>query len=155
MAFPNISLICFLKKKHFAYDTFYGIPNAVKDIDTFKHSKEGDNPFGGISFKWVKEFLNLPNIKIRKGIFPDSVKKMEMNKKYCFVHIDGDTYKTTIDGLEFYFDKIISGGVIIVDDYGNDGTPGVTKAIKEFCNKKNIRFEIPTSGQCKIKKTVK
>jgi hypothetical protein len=43
-----------------------------------------------------------------------------------------DIYEPTIFALKFFDDKLVSGGVILMDDYGFDTCPGIPKAVKEF-----------------------
>ena len=41
--------------------------------------------------------------------------------------------KSTIDALNFFFPRLLKGGIIIFDDYGNTGYPDTKKQIDEFC----------------------
>jgi hypothetical protein len=44
------------------------------------------------------------------------------------VDLAGPTEKS----LEFFFCRLVPGGVIIVDDYGFASCPGVTRVVEEF-----------------------
>lgn len=79
----------------------------------------------------VLERMKYPsNCKIIKGTFPDTVTNIE--EQYCFVSIDADFYQVTLDGLKYFYPRMVNGGYIMVHDYNDDELFGVKKAIKEY-----------------------
>lgn len=127
------------------FDTFEGLPDCLIPED-IKH----DQYVGGCAadIKFVED-LKLDNVKIIKGVFPDTSDVIK-DKKFSFVHIDTDIYKSTIDSLEFFFPKMTSGGVIIIHDYPHH--PGVMKAADEFLKDKNVELTQSGIRQLIIKK---
>ena len=85
-------------------------------------------------------------MNIVKGTFPESGKGI-IDKKFCFVHLDVDLYKSTIDSLRFFFPKMVEGGIILIHDYHSDG---IQKAFKEFKNENNIYLIELTGSQAMI-----
>ena len=134
----SAKLICEAKKKRnlFLFDTFEGLPD-VSNIDTHFGKKFWDkNQFNNTSEEQVRTFLkDYDNVKIVKGIFPDSVEHIE-NTKFSFVHLDVDLYKSTIDCLRYFFPRMINGGIILIHDFHTDG---IKKAIKEFSSENPIQ----------------
>ena len=55
------------------------------------------------------------------------------------MHIDVDIYEPTKIILDKLFDKVVDGGIIILDDY--KVFPGETKAVDDFIKNKNINIE--------------
>ncbi|HEY3331669.1 MAG TPA: TylF/MycF/NovP-related O-methyltransferase [Capsulimonadaceae bacterium] len=53
-------------------------------------------------------------------------------ERFSFVHLDADIYESTVNGIEWFYPRTNSGGVIVVHDYASPITPGVTKAIDDF-----------------------
>jgi O-methyltransferase len=98
-------------------------------------------------FQKVKQKLKkYPNVHIYKGIFPETGVSLK-NKKFAFVHLDVDIYKSTKNCLEFFYDKLPKGGIIISHDYH---AKGVRKAFDEFFKNKNEQIiQLPLS-QCMI-----
>jgi O-methyltransferase len=43
-----------------------------------------------------------------------------------------DIYRSTLDGLRFFYPRLVRKGVIISHDYGNKTAPGVKQAFDEF-----------------------
>lgn len=117
----------------FVCDSFEGLPEPMeKDIDDKPRHKKGDFIS---TYAEVKEFLQpfYFRTQIIKGFFPDELIHHEMyDKKYSFVHLDVDLYQPTLDCLEFFYPRMLKGGIIVTDDYKWIATPGVERAFTEF-----------------------
>lgn len=133
----------FKDKKIYLFDTFSGIPQVDNKVDLHK---EGD--FSDTSIENVSNYLagNI-NLIFRKGFFPETTKGIE-NETFCFVHIDADIYESIANGLDFFYGKMVNGGVIIIDDYGGKHCPGVKKAVDEFSDNRKIKPIITAKAQC-------
>jgi hypothetical protein len=65
--------------------------------------------------------------------FPD-----EPDARYRFVHLDVDVYQPTRDSLEYFYPKVVPGGIMVCDDYA---WPGARKAVEEYCARVGASFE--------------
>lgn len=105
----------------------------VSTIDSIrnrlKNSGVGDN------------FLN-NNVKLVEGFFDDSLRNFEIQKKIFFLHLDVDLYSSYKTCLEYLWDQVIDGGVVVFDEYKDPKWPDAKIAIDEFFNKKGIRVEL-------------
>jgi O-methyltransferase len=136
--------------KIFGFDSFEGMPNITKeDIGAYNKSdpltgggKVGDNLSGGIQnvYKTFKTLnLDMNNVTLIKGFFNETLNKDENICKIgeiAILRLDGDWYESTKICLEKLYDKVIIGGLIIIDDYGH--WVGAKIAVDEFRNKYNI-----------------
>ncbi len=52
--------------------------------------------------------------------------------RFCFVHIDVDLAQPTRDAFDFFYPRMVSGGLIVCDDYGFETCPGARRAMDEF-----------------------
>lgn len=112
----------------YSCDSFEGLPDADKSIDL--HNK-GD--FNDVVYENVKQFLDLPNVRVIKGFFPNQELHKDMyDKEFSFVHLDVDLYKPTLECLEFFYTRMVKGAILVSDDYLWRNCPGVEKAFKEF-----------------------
>ena len=105
----------------FLFDSFDGLPE-----DWNNNFKKGD-------FR-LKQVPNLPaNSKLYKGLFKDTIQKFvcDYKKPLSFIHIDSDLYSSAKEVLFSLNDKIISGTVILFDEYPR----GENLAFKEWMNK--------------------
>jgi O-methyltransferase len=127
------------------FDTFKGIPE-VEEIDVGKYAVgQFDASLEAVT-NYLKDY---PNVFFYKGIFPTTVKPVE-GKTFSFVHLDVDTYKSTLSCLEFFYSRMSAGGIILSHDYLM--AFGVTKAFDEFFEEKLEPIISLTGRQCLIMK---
>lgn len=136
----------------------FGKPVEIHSIDTFEGhpdeiAAEDDShwpgKFGDTSFEEVQKYLSVfPNVIVYKGRFEDRCAELK-NEKFCFVHVDVDIYAPTRAGLEFFAERLLLGGVMVVDDYGFTTCEGSKQAVDEFAAKQRnyLKFHLET-GQC-------
>jgi Macrocin-O-methyltransferase (TylF) len=123
-----------LGKRLCLFDSFQGL-SAPADID-------GDYWHAGAlasEVDVVKAALALlgpvPFVEFYKGWIPDRFPEVA-DRRFCFVHIDVDLYQPTLDSISFFYPRLESGGMILLDDYGFQSSPGVTAAVDEFMSGK-------------------
>ena len=79
-----------------------------------------------------------------KGWIPMTLQKIPDNLFFSFIHFDLDLYEPTKHGLEFFYDRLNTGGMIVFDDYTFTTCPGVKLAVDEFFeNKKENVILLP------------
>ena len=140
-----------LDKKIYAYDTFDGMsePEVVdKDYknnlaqvlmnENVKSSKN-DNIHCFSSYdevhQNVNKFSNTSNVKFIKGKVEDTLKiKSNLPAEISILRLDTDFYSSTKIELETLYERLVSGGILIIDDYGH--WQGARKAVDEFFTKK-------------------
>ena len=85
------------------------------------------------------------NCIYNQGYIPDSFANSDNPNELNWLHIDLNAASPTKAALEFFYDKIISGGVILFDDYAWHGQSETKLVIDEFFhNKSGILQPIPT-----------
>lgn len=90
--------------------------------------------------------------KYYKGWIPARYPEVK-DKKFNFVHIDVDLYQPTRDTLEFFYERVSPGGVIICDDYGFASCYGARKAMDEFmADKPESLIHVPTGQSLVVKR---
>ena len=98
-------------------------------------------------YQLSKIFFGSSQVEIVHLSSEDMTGKEIIDKKFCFVHLDVDLYKSTIESLRFFFPKMVLGGIILIHDYHSDG---IQKAIKEFKNDNQIHLIELTGSQAMI-----
>lgn len=76
-----------------------------------------------------------PRIELVEGNIVDTVPSyVERNQglKIKLLHLDCDMYEPTMAGLRHLYDRVVRGGVILLDEYGLPEFPGETAAVDEF-----------------------
>lgn len=118
---------------------------------------EYDNPiYDATNNSWVYKFKtdlestkdNLKkytNIEYHKGWIPEV---LTLDTKISLLNLDLDLYQPTKDCLEYFWDKVVDGGVVISDFHDGVAT-GAEKATRDFF--KNIRdIEVLPTGKAII-----
>lgn len=135
------------------FDSFEGL-SEIQHIDTPQDRKQNNEKVQKIfacDKNTVQQNLNeFSFIKYYKGWVPERFPEVE-KLKFAFVHVDVDLYQPILDCFEFFYPKLIAGGVIVFDDYGAAQFPGAKKAIDQCLTKFNDAFFVPLpSGQAFI-----
>jgi hypothetical protein len=66
--------------------------------------------------KVTRKFADYPQVRILKGAIP-GVFSLGMPERISFLHIDLNNAPSEIAALEALFDRVVPGGIIILDDY--------------------------------------
>ena len=118
-------------RKLYLFDSFSGLPKQVIREDCDGKVRPQTVKFDNTSKQEVIKYIEgNSNVDVREGIFPETASGLE-NETFSFVHLDADLYKSTLDGLNFFYPKLSPGGCLIVHDY-NHNWDGVKKAVDEF-----------------------
>jgi hypothetical protein len=138
-----------MKRKFWLYDTFAGLAEKYSDgspVTAEEHNKAN-------LFEFVTErFSPYENVNIVQGMVPDSF-EINVPEKVVFLHLDMNSYQAEIGALEVLWNKIPTGGIVILDDYGFYDF----KAQKEhedawFGRHQHSILELPTGQGLVIKK---
>jgi|WetSurMetagenome_2_1015567.scaffolds.fasta_scaffold305803_1 O-methyltransferase len=122
-----ISRIKIRDKKLFLFDTFRGLPQPAACDRRFSKGE-----FGDVSESEVREYLEGdPSVVLTTGVFPQSAPRTLDEESFCFVYLDVDIYSSNYEALSFFYPRMVSGGVIVLDDYGLSGS-GVRQSTDEF-----------------------
>lgn len=117
-------------KTHFVLDSFEGLSDP--DVSDGSHWQQGDLSVTEQSFiKNMRNFRPNEHYEILKGWIPHRFSDIE-DRKFSFVHIDVDLHQPTKDSIEFFYQRMEPGAILLCDDYGFDTCPGATKAVNDF-----------------------
>ena len=136
------------------YDTFEGMPDPTGvDVDVDGKAAADrlalDESLKNQSHVWAiaeieevrrnLESTGYPasNVKMIKGMVEETIPAM-LPEKICILRLDTDWYESTKHELEHFYDRVVPGGVVIIDDYGY--WSGARKAVDEFLEKRAERI---------------
>ncbi|MEM5494316.1 TylF/MycF/NovP-related O-methyltransferase [Hoeflea sp. AS16] len=143
-------------KKVFGFDTFGGFPElSQKDGD---EDTSVDKRTGGLSSSsFLDEFRLLLELHNEDSVIPANRGsiiignivetlpewlKTNSEARFCLINIDVDIYEPTYAILEHCWDRLVPGGVLILDEYATSKWPGETKAWDEFSATRNESLPI-------------
>jgi len=72
-----------------------------------------------------------PFISLYRGWIPERFGEVE-DRQFKFVHIDVDLYQPYVDSIEFFYPRLLEGGILAFDDCGSAGFPGARRAVEEL-----------------------
>lgn len=133
-----------LPKKFYLMDTFQGMDEAYSTEAEMKRS----DTMGYVDvYEQVKNtFKNFPNVELVKGPIPDTLSLVPSNA-IAYLSIDMNCVAPEIAALEYFWDKVVPGGIIVFDDYGFPGHEQQKHAHDAFAVKKGIAILALPTGQ--------
>jgi O-methyltransferase len=153
-----------LKRKEFTgadfhlVDSFEGFPEPrSEDFITVNRGKHGtarapafQQGDAAASLEHVRRVLrDFPGVHFHQGFIPQVLSGLP-ETHWAFVHIDVDLHQPTLESLEYFYPRMIKGGIVICDDYGSELFPGARKAWDQYCNGHDIPFVVLGTGQSVI-----
>jgi hypothetical protein len=74
---------------------------------------------------------------VTKGWFDETLPRFESDRPIAVLRLDGDWYDSTICCLRHLFDKVMPGGLVIIDDYYD--WDGCAAAVHDFLAERKAR----------------
>jgi O-methyltransferase len=84
-----------------------------------------------------------PKVRLVKGWFDKTFPHTTIDR-IAILHVDADWYESVRVCLETWFDRIVPGGFLVLDDYGR--WPGCTQAVDEFLAARGLPPLEPTGN---------
>lgn len=124
--------LCGIGDPVYLCDTFRGVVKAGAEDTIYKNREHADTSRIEVE-AFVRERMKLDNVRILEGVFPDEtadqIESQEARFRLC--HIDVDVYQSAKDVMNWVWDRMVVGGVVVYDDFGFYGCEGVAKAVNE------------------------
>ena len=121
------------------FDTFEGFP--VKDVEIEQEQGFSGAKVGGFAETTediVEKRLPCPEQAVfHKGYFPATFRSC-MEKTFAFVSVDADLYAPTAAALPLFWDRLSTGGAMLIHDVNSMQYTGAGKAVREFCTEKGL-----------------
>lgn len=140
-----------MNKKYYLLDTFSGMdPDYSSEEEMIRSQNMG---YTKDIYESVKStFKDFHNVELIKGAIPETLKDVHSGK-IAFLSIDMNCVAPEIAAMEFFWEKVVTGGIILLDDHGFPGHDNQRNAHNDFAKRHNtIILPLPT-GQGMIIKT--
>ena len=143
-------------RKIVGFDVFGKFPiheNANTEDKQFIYKYEEDCG-DGLDIEELEQILTskgFPNTELHKGDVFETIPEYLNNypqTKLSLLHLDMDTYHPTLFALDQLWDRLSSGGALILDDY--NAVAGATNAIDEFLEKRGIKENLRKTNFYKV-----
>ena len=128
------------------FDTFDAFPESEDPVEQSYVDKftaaAGSFSLDTKRLQEILSFKNITNVTLVEGdinhTVPEYVRRYP-HLKIALLHIDTDLYKPAATAFRVLYDHVVSGGIIVLDDYGT--FPGETRAVDEFLNDSALKIE--------------
>jgi O-methyltransferase len=148
-AFLSTSVMTYLDfksmsdRKFYLFDTFSGlVPEMVTPEDRAAYRNEYLDCYEFVR----RSFENYPNVVIVRGPVPDTLSCVDIGK-VAYLSIDMNCAKPELEALRYFWPKMESGGIIVLDDYGFSGHESQKRAADEFAVSVGVRVLSLPTGQ--------
>jgi len=111
----------------FLCDTFTGVVNAGDQDSAYVGGEHADTSLSTVLD--LVAGLNLENVEVLQGIFPESTGARIQDRRFRMCHIDVDVYESASHVFEWVWPRLVPGGVVVFDDYGFYSCGGVTRMV--------------------------
>jgi hypothetical protein len=124
-----------------AADSFEGMPVPENESDGWDLSdvEELQISIEEVKRNFARFGLLDDQVAFLKGWFKDTLPAAPI-KRLAILRMDGDLYNSTMDSLANLYDKVSTGGYVIVDDYKH--WPGCRRAVHDFLHGRHLNPEI-------------
>lgn len=116
----------------YLFDSFEGLsPPSVKDRANEWLPQWHSGDMAASELEARNNLHEFSNLHFMKGWIPERFEEISY-LRFKFLHIDVDLYQPTWDSLAFFYERMVPGGIIVMDDYGYENCPGAYLAANEF-----------------------
>lgn len=103
-------------KKYVLMDTFQGLDPRYSSPGEIEKQKRYDHDMYGQVLQTFQGF----NVQVVKGPIPDTLPQADV-QQVCFLSIDMNAVQPEVAALEFFWPRLVRGGVVVLDDYAFPG----------------------------------
>ncbi|SRR5579871_6695318 len=148
----------------FLFDTFAGHPRPNPERDLKEHYEfwlqrrrtDQSSSWAEVTLEEVRGNLSstgypLDRVKFVKGIVQETI-PAAAPEAIALLRLDTDWYDSTAHEMHHLYPRLVPGGVLILDDYGE--MPGQKQAVDEFCERSGVKLllnRIDASGRIAVK----
>jgi len=135
-----------LNKTFYLLDTYQGlVPEQITD----KEHKAGVGAYLGNYtdvYEQVLATFKPFRTKVIRGAIPATLPQCDASQ-VCYLSIDMNVVAPEIAAIHYFWDKVVKGGVIILDDYGFPKHIEQKRAFDQFAREKQISILALPTGQ--------
>ena len=125
------------------FDTFAGLADVSAEDTHWGVSFFKSGSYTASREQVAKYLAAYSDVRLVEGFFPESAGDAAA-RQFSFVHLDVDTYGSTLASLQFFWPRMTPGGIIVSHD---SHAQGVAKAIGEFVAETGARSFGTTCSQ--------
>lgn len=137
-----------LPQQFYLLDTFNGLvqeqfSEQENALGLYEHYKDH---YGDCYEVVKKTFAPYKNVKLIRGMVPDTLSQIDSDK-IAFLSLDMNCAAPEVQAIEYLWDKLVPGAVVLLDDYGWDLHIEQKNALDLFAKEHNHDILLLATGQ--------
>jgi O-methyltransferase len=130
-------------RRFYLLDTFRGIPDEFRSLAAAGCAEA----WGDCHDQVVRTFRDFANVIIIRGTVPDTLAQVP-SEQVCYLSLDMNCAEPEIAAAEFFWDRLVPGAVVLLDDYGYSPAYHRQKeAFDAFARRRNVPILLLPTGQ--------
>ena len=131
-------------RRFFLIDTYAGIPEETlvgdpnRDLLASRYEESYEHV--------LRTFAEFPNAVVVRGTVPGILPEVA-SEKVCYLCIDLNTVDASIAAVEYFWDRLVSGAPVVLDDYGQTFFAGMGDAFDDFARARGVEILSLPTGQ--------
>jgi hypothetical protein len=134
-----------LSKRFFLLDTYEGLVERYISEEEKAHGVRAGE-YGPCYDAVVQTFSPYSNVRIIRGAVPGTLGQVDA-ERIAFLSLDMNTRDPEIAAAECFWDRLVSGAVIVLDDYGQRKHVEQKRAFDEFTRRRRVHVLSLPTGQ--------
>jgi hypothetical protein len=131
-------------KDFFLFDTYEGIPEEQAKEGEKDQVRASELTYEDCYDVACRNFEPFPRAKLVRGKVPDTLNSVDIDE-ICYLSIDMNIVEPEIAAIEFFWDKLVPGAPVLLDDYGWLPHALQKEAMDRFASEKGVKIlNIPT-----------
>ena len=135
-----------LDKSFFLFDTFRGIPEAQMSARERPDRLISNTKYPDVFERATRNFAPFPRAKLVRGLVPDTLSSVTIDK-VAYLSLDMNIAYPERKAIEYFWPKLVPGGVVVLDDYGWAGYDDQKKTMDEFARQVGVEIWTLPTGQ--------
>lgn len=136
-----------LEKKFYLLDTFKGLdPQQISDEEKKAGIESYLKGYRDVFAEVQQTFAPYKSVQLIRGLVPDTLPECN-STKICYLSLDMNVVMPEIAAINYFWDKIVVGGVLLLDDYGFPQHIHQKDAFDVFAKEKGVQILCLPTGQ--------
>jgi hypothetical protein len=138
------------ERNFFLFDTYCGlVDELVTEHDKAAYYNEYTDVYAFVR----NAFADYPNVHVIRGVVPDVLPTVDI-ERVAYLSIDMNCRAPEVAAVEYFWPKLVRGGIILFDDYGFSGHEAQKEGADQFAQSVGTKvLSLPTGQGLLIKHT--
>jgi len=134
-------------KSFYLFDTFEGVPESQMSSNERKWAIEHTrNAYEECYEAAKRNFASFPRAELIRGRVPETLSQAQI-ESVCYLSIDMNIAVPELAAMEYFWDKLVPGAIVVLDDYGWRAHLEQKIALDSFVAKRGVEILTVPTGQ--------